>query len=393
MWPARSFFSKVWYLVVFLGLISFFHIYSILTESNLLTFIKSLRIVPINCPPETKRVYPSDNQIIKTPMRLIVAYMRSGSTLTADLVRHIEGDFYMFEPLHGISQAVNRKSAIQFVNGTERMISKNELENVHAELLYSWFTCNFEHIDMTILTSYFIEGLTPELGNYYRCINPKNTTLSKLELVRDCLWMLRDRCLRAGTRTIKTIRLSLVMAGKLLEWLPTLKIVHLVRDPRGTLHSQFTNLLNEANLSVSAKDLCGRIVLDLSALEEVQYCHKDRIMSVIYENLCQNPLTIVQNIYNFLKINYTKSVKDYVTRIMKGPVKLCAYCTNRGNSVVNAYRWISTIPRHVIQTIDKHCSFLYSKLGYLHLNYDNLANTTKSWQPVEYRFWKFLLWF
>ncbi|XP_061186229.1 carbohydrate sulfotransferase 1-like [Saccostrea echinata] len=358
----------------------------VISEKDLVTIIKSLRIGPVYCSSETKPVHLSDSNNINTPMRLIVAYMRSGSTLTADLVRHIDGDFYMFEPLHGITQAVNGKSAIQFLNGTKRTISREELETVYAELLYNWFTCNFGHIDMTALTNRFIAEHTPELGNYYRCINPSNTTLSKIEIVRTCIWMLRDRCVGSGTRTIKTIRLSVFMAGKLLEWLPKLKIIHLIRDPRGTLQSQFTQLVNEGNLSVSAKELCSRISLDLSAFEVAQYCHKDRIMSVIYENLCQNPLIIVQKIYNFLEIKYTKSVKDYVTQIMKGPVRLCDYCTNRGNSVINAYRWISTIPRNVIQTIDDHCSFLYSKLGYLNLDYENLANTTKSWQPVGYKY-------
>lgn len=56
----------------------------------------------------------------KTPLRLIAAYMRGGSTLMADLVRNTPADFYMFEPLHGIYFAVREKKLVQFLNGTER---------------------------------------------------------------------------------------------------------------------------------------------------------------------------------------------------------------------------------------------------------------------------------
>lgn len=65
----------------------------------------------------------SDSYLVKenTAMQLVVAYMRSGSTLTANLVRHTPGDFYMFEPLFGIEYALQRKKTrIQFLNGTER---------------------------------------------------------------------------------------------------------------------------------------------------------------------------------------------------------------------------------------------------------------------------------
>lgn len=37
---------------------------------------------------------------------LIVAYMRSGSSLTGDILQHANGSFYVYEPLHIIEKAV-----------------------------------------------------------------------------------------------------------------------------------------------------------------------------------------------------------------------------------------------------------------------------------------------
>lgn len=58
--------------------------------------------------------------LVVTPMRLIVGYMRSGSTLTFDLARRTIGDFHIFEPLHGISQTARLLYTTQFLNGTKR---------------------------------------------------------------------------------------------------------------------------------------------------------------------------------------------------------------------------------------------------------------------------------
>ncbi|XP_056000737.1 carbohydrate sulfotransferase 1-like [Ostrea edulis] len=382
--PSRRFFKGAQILTVFLGFYSFCYICTIARENGTIRILSSLRLNNFLCLSLPKPPHLSDNHFSTRhpPMNLIVAYMRSGSTLTANMVRHNEGDFYMFEPLHGITQAVQKTSPVQFLNGTKRMISRRELFTVYAELLYHWFTCNFAGIDITALTHPFIVQYTPELGEYYRCINPKTSRRSKTENVKMCLTWLHKRCVKSKSRTIKTIRLPISMAGKLLDWLPSLKIIHLIRDPRGILNSQFEKLVNDGkNMSTAAEELCQSISNDLSAYEDLQYCHKNRITRIIYEDMCENPFVIVPKLYEFLNTKYTKRVNDYVKWTMTGPVRSCDYCTNKGNALMNAYRWISIIPRHVIQTFDTHCSFLYPKLGYQNLDYDKLNITERSWLP------------
>ncbi|XP_061185802.1 uncharacterized protein LOC133193903 [Saccostrea echinata] len=320
-----------------------------------------------------------------TPLRLIVGYMRGGSTLTADIVRHTEGDFYMFEPLHGVSQAMRRNSSTQFLNGTVRKIFREEQQSVYPELLYHWFTCNFDHIDIASLTNHFILFHTPELKDYYYCLRTKRSTKTKnkLRIVKMCSVLLRIKCRTAATRTIKTIRLSIYMAGKLLKWLPNLKIIYLLRDPRGIINSQFERKINEGkNVSFLAKELCNTISYDLNNFDNLEHCHKSRMMKLIYENLCQYPHRIVAKIYAFLNIDYTWERKLYVQRIMKGPVRRCSYCTDRGNALRSAYRWISVINENTLNITKLLCSFLYTKLGYQHLEYHVLNLTSVSWKPL-----------
>ncbi|XP_048742813.2 uncharacterized protein LOC125656238 isoform X2 [Ostrea edulis] len=337
---------------------------------------------------EWKQIMRNESRSIvledKTSLRLIAAYMRGGSTLMADLVRNTPADFYMFEPLHGIYFAVREKKLVQFLNGTERYISMDEVENVYVEMMYHWYTCSFDYIDLISLSSRFIKIHTPEHNVYFNCISRPKTRETKRDTVRRCITHLQTKCKRAKSRTIKTVRLPLLTVKKLIKRLPSLKVVHLNRDPRGILNSQFQLLINEGkNVTTAARELCGTMEEDLKTYEDFEFC-SGRILRVIYEELCQFPFIIVPKIYNFFKITSMKrnGLRMVETKMM-GPLRNCAYCTNRGDAVKTAYRWIDSISKEFLHTADRFCSVIYSKLGYLHLNYENLKITKTSWQPFR----------
>ena len=145
-----------------------------------------------------------------------------------------------------------------------------------------------------------------------------------------------------------------------------------------TWNSKFpvwTMVTEDKNVSTCAKELCQTISRDVKAFDELARCHGSRMLSVIYENLCQNPIAMVHKIYNFFGNKYSKRVKDFVKRMMQGPVRACDYCTNRGNALANAWRWISVIPKEGLHTINSHCSFLYPYLGYKDLEFNKLNIT------------------
>lgn len=75
--------------------------------------------------------------------------------MTADLIRHIDDDFYLFEPLHDLSLALlkfRNKTSIQFLNGTRRFAFFNYLilENfvLSRALLYDLTTFYCENKNM-----------------------------------------------------------------------------------------------------------------------------------------------------------------------------------------------------------------------------------------------------
>ncbi|XP_052677727.1 uncharacterized protein LOC128158806 [Crassostrea angulata] len=201
---------------VFLGSTLLFYVALIGTGKGPINMINNLSMQSLFCLSDPKPIHLTDHYSIteNTRMRLVVAYMRGGSTLTADIVRHTEADFYQFEPLHGITIAVQENRPVQFLNGTIRNITKEELESVYTEMIYHWFTCNFKNIDLPGLTSSFIKTFTPEHGKYYSCINPVNTTKSKLDLVKQCIPILHLKCLESKNSDVENNSIDGVFGGK-----------------------------------------------------------------------------------------------------------------------------------------------------------------------------------
>lgn len=99
----------------------------------------------------TDHYYSKEN----TRMRLVLAYMRGGSTLTAEIVRHTEADFYQFEPLHGITNAVQKNRPVQFLNGTTRCVGNLKSITNGLEPNPSFATCKIK--ERTIKLSFHYE--------------------------------------------------------------------------------------------------------------------------------------------------------------------------------------------------------------------------------------------
>ena len=74
---------------------------------------------------------------------IVVTYMRSGSSLTGDILQQSPGAFYIYEPLRELEKLANQPgSNLMFVNGTVRYLK--QFNNV---LFYLFF--NSENLCFT----------------------------------------------------------------------------------------------------------------------------------------------------------------------------------------------------------------------------------------------------
>ncbi|KAK3891157.1 hypothetical protein Pcinc_004947 [Petrolisthes cinctipes] len=175
---------------------------------------------------------------------LLVSSMgRSGSSFLGQILSSVPSAFYYFEPLY--------------------MLRNHLQEDMVWQGLMGLFTCN--------MSRKFL----------YAAVNRKNVLNSNKNLAH-C----SARCLKSGglvkecrskkVKVIKSIRTHVAWVAPLLNALPSLRVIHLVRDPRGTVRSMASlGWLQRYNLTTG----CNKFSQDLLNGKTLTALYPDRFLS------------------------------------------------------------------------------------------------------------------
>ena len=127
---------------------------------------------------------------------------------------------------------------------------------------------------------------------------------------------LRTACKKFPALVSKVVRLRLRLARHLLddEQLAGLKILFLVRDPRGTINSRIgvSYWCGKSEDCINPRHLCQDIDEDLDAYELLSRKHPHRMMMVQYETLAENPHKTMRDIFRFADLSFLKSISETI---------------------------------------------------------------------------------
>ncbi|KAB7505753.1 hypothetical protein Anas_00587 [Armadillidium nasatum] len=101
---------------------------------------------------------------------------------------------------------------------------------------------------------------------------------------------LNDDCRNSGLMLIKNIRTRLKIVRDVLRENKDLKIIHLIRDPRGSLWS-----IKRFKWGVSEETRCKDFADDLNAFNKLKKQFPQRIINVSYELFSKEPLKVTEN--------------------------------------------------------------------------------------------------
>lgn len=164
---------------------------------------------------------------------------------------------------------------------------------------------------------------------------------------------------------IKSIRLTLDFTIQLVKKMPDLKIIHLLRDPRGILDSRrHGGYLKLDNFPLAAKVLCERMTHDLLTAEVLNKNYPDKYLKVYYESLAQHPQQGAKLLYDFSGLPLTNYIKSYVTNITHGSQNSGYFSTVRKDSSKVSSKWRQTLPYKYVKLIDSKCALFYELSGY-----------------------------
>ncbi|RXM28996.1 Carbohydrate sulfotransferase 1 [Acipenser ruthenus] len=186
---------------------------------------------------------------------------------------------------------------------------------------------------------------------------------------------------------IKTVRIPEIKDLKILSEDPrlNLKIVHLVRDPRGILASRMTAFMdqfrawkiwNATGRKPHYVDLSQitRTCKDLSDSAETGFSKptwlKGRYMLVRYEDLAKEPVEKAKEIYKFIGLDMDDKIHTWIlhnTNASNAPEGNYKFTTTR-NSKATAESWRLNLSFDIVQTVQNLCNTTLSQLGYRNVN-------------------------
>ncbi|XP_045207054.2 carbohydrate sulfotransferase 1-like isoform X1 [Mercenaria mercenaria] len=298
---------------------------------------------------------------------LVLTYMRSGSSLTGDILQQSDGAFYVYEPFRSLGHKNASTFTISYANGTERQppFSFNE-ETYNA--LYNWFTCNISRLaNIGLMDGFLNKGLKSRMFPICYRKEMQNGKDQKLA-IRMCARELQGICENSPFRIIKTIRIQLQDIRNLLEDLPNLKIVHLVRDPRATLSSQASLGMCSSRRGGQpgcTNKFCKRLENDVLAEERLMKLYPNRIMPVFYEDIAKHPLQTSKKMYDFIGAEFTLEAEAYIYNItMAGLANNCVICTTRSNSSEHVDTWKTKMKPEFINIVNERCNYVIKRYNF-----------------------------
>ena len=150
------------------------------------------------------------------------------------------------------------------------------------------------------------------------------------------------------------------------------KILHLLRDPRGRLSSYanyldlgLKDLINETSIATIA---CQRIMKDVMIRKELEKQFPDMFMEIHYEDIAANPTKMASRIYQFA---YSEDAPDTVKQWLgrntnnssnkensRGFKK-----TSRKNSTATSTAWMKELSTKEVDLIKKQCKDLLQHMN------------------------------
>ncbi|XP_002737142.1 carbohydrate sulfotransferase 1-like [Saccoglossus kowalevskii] len=286
----------------------------------------------------------------------LVAAFRTGSTFTGELLNQNPDIFYLFEPFRLVRDII----AVDAIG--------KDLENsTKLELLRDIFACRFP--------AYFVHHIRHWGLAVYESKALKNACMLHGGCANTTPEVLAETCDMYKHVAMKVIRLQSL---ELLQPLAVrdeinLKVLHLIRDPRGVASSRKYFHKGSVNKTITniiidpMKEYCQCAVEMIEFSSNLPDWLRGRYKRIRYEDIAVEPLNSANRIYKFLNLPLPASVKDWIDKNTKSDnVKSKGNMSLSKNSTVAAQSWRSRLLYEDIEIIQNlpDCSKLMHLMSY-----------------------------
>lgn len=349
------------------------------------------------------RIFYKAPQVKKRQLVYVLTTWRSGSSFFGELFNQNPDVFFLYEPVWHIWQKLYPGDAVS-------------LQGAARDMLRSLYRCDFSVFQLynspgaKNITSLGLFGATLNkvTCSYPLCSSYRKDVVGMVDenVCKKCpsqnLQVLEEECLKYNTIVIKGVRiLDINILAPLMED-PNLnlKVIHLVRDPRAVANSRIKSrhgLIREnlqvvrsrdpkhrrvpfmdPNHKVNKKDgsdyhsigamevICQQMYKTLQTALYSPSWLKGKYMTVRYEDLVENPVKTVGNVYGFVNLSANHDINVFVMNMTTGTNSSTKpFIVSSRNATQAASAWRTVLNYQQIRQVEEYCHNAMSLLGYL----------------------------
>ena len=161
------------------------------------------------------------------------------------------------------------------------------------------------------------------------------------------------------------------------ECLDRIKIIHLLRDPRGKTNSHLhlpaePYQKNSSGIENLVDRFCARIMKDIKIRKRLEQKYPNTFLEKHYQEMAENLVNNVEHIYYFVwNVKLPQEIYSWMKIIVEGvdkEAKHDTYNLKRVNSSQTARKWMTELDSDLIKHIEASCKNLitYLKLDFVY---------------------------
>lgn len=320
---------------------------------------------------------------------LLLSSWRSGSSFVGQVFSQHPSVFYLMEPAWHVWTKLQKPGA-------------RSLRMAVRDLLRSVFQCDLSVMEAYLpehhnVSSLFMWSHSRALCSPPACpLTPRNQFSNQTRCIQTCdargLQGVEKACGTYSHVVLKEVRFFELESLYPLLQDPNLdlRIIHLVRDPRAVVRSREESA--KAFMSDNAVVLEQRSIpageVQYQVMQEICRSHvrineravlkpppflKGRYKMVRYEDVARNPLEEITSMYEFVGLEMTQQLEEWIYRVThgkgKGSRKEAFKITSR-NAADVSQAWRTVLPHNKVKRIQEVCKGAMSLLGYRTVNND-----------------------
>ncbi|XP_075440024.1 carbohydrate sulfotransferase 5-like [Ascaphus truei] len=311
---------------------------------------------------------------------LILSSWRSGSSLAGQIFSQHPDVFYLMEPAWHVWSTMYQDRA-------------KVLHMAVRDLVRSTFLCDMSVFDAYMPSTELISNLFQWETSRALCSPPACNFFKRGDIIsqKDCKSVcakypfetIEKACKTYSHIVLKEVRFFdlNVLYPLLRDPSLNLKILHLVRDPRGVFHSRERSnsmLIRDSNIIVGASNNKGREGM-YKVMEEICKSHiqiyqtaqnanvsilQSRYIMVRYEDIVNQPVEKARQMYQFAKLRFTPQLKTWIYNMTHGKGRGRSFVITSRDALKVSQAWRDDLPFKTTQRVQNICSAAMNMLGY-----------------------------